>query len=280
MNILYKVKLIVSRRPKVYWFSLIKEKGSNYENYGDIITPYLVEKLTGKSVLYFNPSGRLHKFVKHSIMIGSIIDRAKETTNVWGSGIIRKEQFVKSANFLAVRGPLTRKRLNELGYCCPKIYGDPALLMSKIYNPSINKKYKYGIVPHYVDYDVMNNMFTTNSDINVINLKTLDVEITTNEIIECEYIISTSLHGLIVSDSYNIPNVWLKISNNLAGDDIKFKDYFLSVGRDGSNIVKSDMRDLNQINFENVSSDRIKTIQNELLSVFPYKLKNKICEQV
>ena len=31
------------------------------------------------------------------------------------------------------------------------------------------------------------------------------------KIISCKYIISNSLHGLIISDAYNVPNVWLNI---------------------------------------------------------------------
>ena len=47
-------------------------------------------------------------------------------------------------------------------------------------------------------------------------------------IISCKYILSSSLHGLIISDAYNIPNIWLD-EYKLNEGDFKFKDYFLSI---------------------------------------------------
>lgn len=273
VKIIKNIRLILSNKHKVYWFSMVKEKGKQYENYGDILTPYLVSKLTDKKVIYFNPSSKLHVIIKHSIMIGSIIDRAKKKSIVWGSGVIRKNQKIENANFYAVRGPLTYERLIELGYKANKVFGDPALLMPKVFLPNVEKKYKYGIVPHYVDYDELSMYFKGKFSVKVINLKTLDVEKTTQEIIECECIVSTSLHGLIISDAYNIPNIWLKYSNNLAGDDIKFEDYFLSVERKGEKINKSELSNLEKIKFEILNKAKVQQVQKELLSVFPYKLK-------
>ncbi|WP_410503913.1 hypothetical protein [Flavobacterium sp. XN-5] len=32
------------------------------------------------------------------------------------------------------------------------MYGDPALLLPRYFNSKVEKKYKYGLVPHYNDY--------------------------------------------------------------------------------------------------------------------------------
>jgi pyruvyltransferase len=58
---------------------------------------------------------------------------------------------------------------------------------------------------------------------------TQDVETFIDEILECEFIASSSLHGLIASDSYGIPNVRLKISDQIIGGDFKFEDYYEGV---------------------------------------------------
>jgi exopolysaccharide biosynthesis predicted pyruvyltransferase EpsI len=58
---------------------------------------------------------------------------------------------------------------------------------------------------------------------------TNDIESKTNEFLQCERIISSSLHGVIIAHTYEIPAVWQKFSDNVFGDDIKYQDYLESV---------------------------------------------------
>jgi hypothetical protein len=101
--------------------------------------------------------------------------------------------------------------------------------MPLFYNPSINKKYTLGFIPHYVDYHNVFNMYKNDKNVHVINLLNSNIEDVINQILSCNYIISSSLHGLIVADAYNIPNMWIKYDNKIKGDDTKFHDYFESV---------------------------------------------------
>src|SRR5690606_8857665 len=118
----------------------------------------------------------------HYATIGSILHHVTKDSIVWGSGIIDKQQPIEKADFLAVRGPHTREFLLELGYECPEVYGDPALLLSKHYYPEIEKKYKIGIIPHYHDYKIISETYKDEPEILVIDLMTLDVEEVTRQI--------------------------------------------------------------------------------------------------
>lgn len=47
-----------------------------------------------------------------------------------------------------------------------------------------------------------------------------------DQICSCEYIASSSLHGLIMSEAYDIPNLWIELSGKLMGGHFKFHDFF------------------------------------------------------
>jgi len=216
--------------PIFYWSEqkfIFKDK----ENYGDLLSKYIVEKISGKQVKFIHPKKQSwYKINKqHFLVIGSILHHATTDSIVWGSGIIDREHEVAKADFRAVRGPKTRDFLLKKGYICPAVYGDPAILLPDYYSPDVEKQFKLGVIPHYHDYETAKELFAENNDVKVIDLMTLDVEEVTREILSCERCISSSLHGLIVSHAYQIPCVWVKFSDKLFGDGVKFVDYFQSV---------------------------------------------------
>lgn len=123
-----------------------------------------------------------------------------------------------------MRGPLSRQVLIKNNVDCPKIYGDPAILIANYFNPNVNKKYKLGVIPHIVDFSSVN----TSKEILKINLKD-DYRTVIRQILSCEHIISSSLHGLIVADAYNIPTAWVEFSDKVIGNGFKFRDYYMSI---------------------------------------------------
>jgi len=207
----------------MYWF---KEK----HNFGDFINVYIVSKLTDKNIQWVHPK---YSLKENYLCIGSVFNVASSNTIVWGSGLItdKIKKIKKPKQIYAVRGPKTREVLKAHNIDCPEVYGDPALLLPKFYNPEVEKKYKIGVILHYVDkplkyYDLFNK-----DDIKIIDIQQTAPLNFINELLECEIIISSSLHGLIVADAYGIPSIWIKLSNNIKGNDFKFYDYFESVKR-------------------------------------------------
>jgi hypothetical protein len=216
---------------RLFWWNEKKLQGKTKENYGDLLGRYLVEKISGKRVVWANPSkfSITNFFSPIYVTIGSILTQVTSHCIVWGSGVISKEYTIKKAKFLAVRGPQTRAHLLNQGYDVPEVYGDPAVLLPRFYHPKIEKKYSLGIVPHYKDFERVNQWFGGDKSILIIDLMTNNIEETTNQFLQCESIISSSLHGVIVAHAYEIPAVWQKFSEDVFGDDIKYQDYFESV---------------------------------------------------
>lgn len=223
-------------------------------NFGDWIGPYLYERLTGTLPVFCPPSPRWP--CKVYSLAGSIMRKIvrEEVSIVWGSGIISKQDvFSKPYRICAVRGPYTKARCEELGFSCPEVYGDPAILMPEVFNPSIEKKSKLGIIPHFVDYDYACEAYGGSEEVFIIDV-TKSVENVISDINSCEATASSSLHGLIISQSYGIPSAWISLSDNLEGDDVKFLDYFSAGGINAVSAV-SPNRSWSAADFISVSSD-------------------------
>ena len=110
-------------------------------NLGDILSPLILDHLGFRVKRASRDSNS--KF----LAIGSITKFIKPEDTVWGSGIIHEDDPIdENANYLAVRGPLTGKKIN-----CD-IFGDPALLCPVLFPFENIKKKKLGIIPHYIDY--------------------------------------------------------------------------------------------------------------------------------
>ena len=225
--------MIYKKKIKLFWWNEVILQNKPKENYGDMIGPYLVEKISGKKVVFTHTNKKKWKQTLSSspiyLTVGSILAFSNQHSIIWGSGIINKDQPVVAKEILAVRGPRTRQCLLDQGYEVPEVYGDPALLLPDYYLPKVEKKYEIGIIPHYNDYKSIVATLPLMPGVKLINLMTNDVEATTREILECKHIISSSLHGIIVAQAYGIPAVWQRFSDKLFGDNIKFRDYFESV---------------------------------------------------
>lgn len=198
-------------------------------NFGDDINFSFLKELTGKQHKKYN---KKDKKINYSF-IGSILfdEWIDDFTEIWGSGFLYKHNLKnKPHKIYAVRGPKTRDQLLDLNIDCPETYGDPALLIPYYYYPYVMKKYKLGIIPHHshIKSDILNK-FKDNKDILIIDFtKYNDWKDIIKEIVECEFIVSESLHGLIISEAYRIPNIWISIGKNI-GQNFKFEDFFLSI---------------------------------------------------
>ena len=217
-------------------------------NFGDALNPILMKFLGVKSVA--NIPTEFYK-KEHLQVIGSIIQVCNEGTTVWGSGFIsRNTEFYYSPpkKVLAVRGPETREKLKEMGVDCPEVYGDPALLFPIFYNKPVNKLYKVGIVPHYSNFnDPILSSFNENDTliIDVMDSNPLNV---IDKIRSCELILSSSLHGIIIGDAYQIPSYWVEFSKKVGVDNFKFKDYFKSVNRNTNSSILMENLSLDCLN--------------------------------
>jgi autotransporter strand-loop-strand O-heptosyltransferase len=210
-------------------------------NWGDVLSQFLLEHYSGKKlnkddVFYFDDAAYMLDKNGKIVGIGSSMKYVRKDDYVWGTGCIDEHNIGnKPRKIYSVRGPLTRNTLLKRGWDVPEVYGDPALLFPQIYNPTIEKKYKIGLIPHCVDFYSLDGLKAINHmedmGIKIINV-TAGIYEFIDQLKECEYIISSSLHGLIAADAYGIPNHRVKISKLLLGGDFKYLDHYASVKRE------------------------------------------------
>lgn len=211
-----------SKRAIDVWWPITPKPG----NFGDILTPYLIKNLSNYKPVWV----AIPTITPILLGVGSIISKTSPLTTVWGSGVIKMDDRIShNAKYLAVRGPITRDLILARGGNCPDIFGDPGLLLPKLYPGVHSKKYKIGFVPHYVDYEQIRSWYATDPSIKIINLLNKDIQNVIDQMLECELIVSSSLHGIITAVAYGIPTTWVKLSNKLFGDGVKFQDFFQSV---------------------------------------------------
>lgn len=209
---------------KTYWYPL------KY-NVGDTLTPFLLE--------YFLPGVKIER-VEHTeegkfMGVGSIMKKIRRHDIVWGSGVMRSTDvfpstIMQSCKFLAVRGPLTAKILRKCGATVPEVYGDPALLLPLMYpveNKSVKKLYKVGVVPHYSDKKFGYKKPDDALEINVA----LPWQEFVDQLLLCERIVSSSLHGIVMAEAYGVPASWTEFSDRVIGKGFKFQDYLTGTGR-------------------------------------------------
>lgn len=196
---------------------------------------------------------------------------------IWGAGFMNSDEQFKGGNIYAVRGKYSAQILsmNGFGYC--NVWGDPALLLPLVYNPQMVKKYKLGIIPHYSEYSDFKKEYRFE---NIINLHTTNIEKTIRKIIECRYILSTSLHGLIIAHAYGIPAIWIK-KNYIFTDGLKFFDYFSSVNipeYEGFSDINNLIDDINNDTIDPVILTyalphiNLTVLQSNLLRVAPFPI--------
>jgi hypothetical protein len=234
---------------RLYWWP--GSRRGTVPNYGDAISPLLVEHLARRPVRYAPPRSA------DLIAVGSLLTdvlghRWKRVVTgrfdrlrCWGTGAFTADGLRPAAwlEVGALRGTLTR---DAMGVPTSTPVGDPGLLVPRLLDRQPVRTIRWGIVPHYIERDLpaIQRLVADNPTARLIDLNHPDLLATTRMIGSCHFIISSSLHGLIVADAFGIPNVWASWSTRLAGGSWKFRDYGTAVGRDFAQPVGEDLGDL------------------------------------
>lgn len=234
------------------------------ENFGDELSVYLVEKITGKPCTYTSQLALDHQTL---LAVGSLLSACNVHSDalVWGSGTLRAKPLTvlrnlfpmklgkrllasrhKKVTCFAVRGPKTRRILHNAQIACPEVYGDPAILLPLFYRPKSvsappqqNQRFSgapIGLILHHsqqlrVSAEQLRERGIVT--ISIFRQGAQQIEAFVDEVCACQKIFSSSLHGVIVAQAYGIPAQWIRLKGSRIhkDDGHKFADYFLGAGQ-------------------------------------------------
>lgn len=214
------IRAIHGNSVDTYWYT-------GESNFGDLQNPLILSHY-GFLPIYANRNNA------EVVVLGSVLQGIPESYSgiIAGAGLISDQvRKFPYARILAVRGVLTRDRIGA-----PKdvVLGDPGLLVPFIFRRQVSHKYGLGLVPHYVDKNderIRNIVSRYPNDVLFIDVQDKPKHVI-RKIRQCEFILSSSLHGIVTADAFRIPSRWICLSGKVKGDGFKFKDYRSAFGLD------------------------------------------------
>lgn len=213
---------------KLYWWN-------HKPNFGDRLSANIVAHVSGRPVEWASP-GKAELF-----SLGSIFDHVRqgwksdaEPANkpwIWGTGVMApmRTDFLRNVNIAAVRGPLSVALLD-----LPEVaQGDPGMLAADTLGTRPERDDRIGLVLHLSQRlsPALAERIKADGRFRLIDVRHRDHMAVVAAIGSCRHVISSSLHGLIVADSFGVPNTWLDAAGIHKCAALKFHDYAISVGR-------------------------------------------------
>jgi len=271
----------------------------NIANMGDLLNIYIFEKLFGYKAVISTPMrckmygigsglGLLNQspsnFANH--IAQHISGVLFPTVYIWGTGFLKDSEnipfFRKNVKFCALRGLLSKNKVekimgDELG-SIPLC--DGGILASKLLDEIPPKKYALGIIPHFrhfkqhysETFKILESKFMESkySESVIIDVREHPLKVV-SDIASCETIVSSSLHGLIVADSFHIPCIHLKITKDIKGDGFKFDDYYSCYGIEHFSIDES--VDINPKYIKDkyaIDPEVVESKKEQMIQAFPF----------
>ncbi len=207
--------------------------GKQHLNWGDALSPVMVALCSGQDVERIPRISKTPRLaavgtIGHGFAGGEVY--------FWGTGcspVVKTSSpgteyapYKPPANTKiilgATRGPISETLLAASGARKRGIYGDPVWLLPRFYNPQPVKRWSLGVILHlselanleylarplpqlrrYEIPDSMRNSITLINTITPVSVDALKAKL--DEILACERIVSTSLHGMVAAEAYGIP---------------------------------------------------------------------------
>jgi pyruvyltransferase len=201
-------------------------------NFGDMLTPFMLRHFCDVRPTWARPEWA------EVVLSGSVIDHLPDGYGgiVLGTGQLHEEtrRDLRNATVLGLRGPLTAERTQTANK--DYVLGDIGLLSAEMVAVEPGR-WRIGVVPHHADPDLYEREWDRSVKAKYDRPILIDPTHHPREVIEkigsCERIVTSSLHGAVVSDAFGIPRR-MEMSPHMddpwEGGAFKYLDYHASIG--------------------------------------------------
>lgn len=226
-------------------------------NFGDWLGPLILQQSSGHSIKFVPPNGLCK--TPHLISIGSIARFVNAQSIVVGAGISNIETKMEpNAHYISVRGPITARALRDNGGPVVTSFGDPGLLMSRIFpitRTSTNGR--IALVRHYIHRKLFINIPTYMDELSILLSNPCEIKAFVNTLGQYDSVITSAMHIYIVCHSYGIPCALVTFEGGedmVHGDGTKYIDYARGAGiKEAPPKIVS--RELNAVDIKNITTD-------------------------
>jgi hypothetical protein len=237
-----------------------------FANLGDALSPVIVSALSGLPIVHRD----FESWKRRLACVGTIGHGFKNgVVHFWGTGIdplknpvdrsLGQYQKPPKTKFHvhALRGPLSAQIFANQEIQVPTVYGDPVWFLPSIISPAAEKPYELGVIVHLSELTDLTDTATVtarllryqlppslSNSIRIIttitppNFAALEQKV--QEITSCKRIVSTSLHGLVIAETYGIPCVcfrnvgkrtaFAQLDDDRERVDWRVRDFYSGIG--------------------------------------------------
>jgi hypothetical protein len=242
-------------------------------NYGDWLSPYLTQKYSHKRI-EFQPLNAPTKEA-HLIAIGSIGRFIKKTSIVVGTGVSSDEFLLEpNAKYFSLRGPRTAELLKKSGGPTVDSFGDPAILVSRIY-PVIRGETngKVALVRHPSHRSLPIRRPENIDELSLLRSHPSQIEEFFIALNHYDAVVTSALHVFITCQAYGIPVALVTFKGfegAVHGNGLKYSDYSEGVGMSALSptSVPLDLRHVtldNLLTLETISEEKLNEVEMTLL---------------
>lgn len=249
------------------WAATTRE--SPHANLGDTLSALIVAGMAGVTVR----RAGFDQPIERMVAVGTIGHNQRNgNLHFWGTGVDAERNpvdplvrgYVRPANteftIHALRGPNSARTLRAAGMEVPDIFGDPVWMLPRFWPlKEVEKTHDLGVILHITEledrtpeagvkaalrrYAVPPEFRDRIRLINTHCAPTAEaMRAKVAEIVSCRAIVSTSLHGLVIAETYGIPCAWfatygdgegrmLDLGNPQHQIDHRMRDFYSGVGR-------------------------------------------------